>query len=109
MDRCCGGGIFSGIAREKKRRKEIRGNVRQRGTSAGGVGGGGGKRETLLAQGGRGELRAGTRGERNGRVKRAAARRNSSLALIALGGLLSIMSGNRWLTQFPTARFVWPA
>lgn len=43
------------------------------------------------------------------RVKRAAARRNSSLALIALGGLLSIMSGNRWLTQFPTARFVWPA
>lgn len=42
-------------------------------------------------------------------VKRAAARRNSSLALIALGGLLSIMSGNRWLTQFPAARFVWPA
>lgn len=44
-----------------------------------------------------------------GGVKRAAARRNSSLALIALGGLLSIMSGNRWLTQFPAARFVWPA
>lgn len=46
---------------------------------------------------------------RGGGVKRAAARRNSSLALIALGGLLSIMSGNRWLTQFPAARFVWPA
>ena len=36
--------------REKKRREEIRGNVRQRGTS---VGGGREKRETLLAQGGR--------------------------------------------------------
>lgn len=39
----------------------------------------------------------------------AAARLNSSLALITLGRLLSIMSGNRWLTQFRTARFVWPA
>lgn len=48
------------------------------------------------------------RRSRSGR-EGAAARLNSSLALITLGRLLSIMSGNRWLTQFRTARFVWSA
>lgn len=90
-------------AEKKKREKEI--------AKGGGTLDKGARENETLPQGGRVDLgeerKAGTRG--NGRVKRAAARRNSSLALIALGGLLSIMSGNRWLTQFPAARFVWPA
>jgi hypothetical protein len=52
---------------------------------------------------GRSTRRSGSGGE-NVRT-RAAARRNSSLALITLGRLLSIMSGNRCLTQFRGGAF----